>query len=433
MLNLHLNGRFVQAVEVRRPGFNDFIAGQRQRLAHGHTIFISPDGIHQTARPGVVNLKLCVRDRGAGRPAVHGVVVFRGLRDLDLSGDGGILPLNLSDFSGLYVYSLELVVHNVALVLQLSQIEPARTGQIIDIDISPVIRGVLTNRLPIAIIKQENDTRDSLTVRVHLVDENTTDGLVGHSLTGDLSILHREIDGGSVQAERAGTVRFHRVVITGLQREIDLAVFPCGDGVHQCVIADLADLERRVRNPLRFVCRTDLGKFDAALRLIIKVEGLDLVALRDLNGLGGTVQNIARDCGDLLCRNGHAGGEAGDDHTALAIAHIAAIVRPYIGSSGVGHKEFHPGQRLVVLLTVVDVLLEDQRFLWIIVKIKVLAIIRVDHHSLALGFRVNRIAWYTLYLCRYDGACDPGEDDLALGIAPVQAVGGQLTILIPQE
>lgn len=142
---------------------------------------------------------------------------------------------------------------------------------------------------------------------------------------------------------------------------------------------------------------------------------------------------MARNCGDLLCRNGHAGGEAGDDHTALAIAHIAAIVRPYIGSSGVGHKEFHPGQRLVVLLTVVDVLLEDQRFLWIIVKIKVLAIIRVDHHSLALGFRVNRIAWYTLYLCRYDGACDPGEDDLALGIAPVQAVGGQLTILIPQE
>lgn len=27
MLNLHLNGRFVQAVEVRRPGFNDFIGG----------------------------------------------------------------------------------------------------------------------------------------------------------------------------------------------------------------------------------------------------------------------------------------------------------------------------------------------------------------------------------------------------------------------
>ena len=414
MLNLHLNGRFVQAVEVRRPGFNDFIAGQRQRLAHGHTIFISPDGIHQTARPGVVNLKLCVRDRGPSGPSVHRVIVGAGLGDLDLARDGGILPLNLGDFSGLHINSLELVVHNIALVLQLTQIESARTGQIINIDISPVIRGVLTNRLPIAIIKQENDTRDSLTVRVHLVDENTTDGLVGHSLTGDLSILHREIDGGSVQAERAGTVRFHRVVITGLQREIDLAVFPCGDGVHQCVIADIADLERRVRNPLRFVCRTDLGKFDAALRLIIKVEGLDLVALRDLNGLGGTVQNIARDCGDLLCRNGHAGGEAGDDHTALAIAHISAIVRAYISPGGVRHQKFHPGQWLVVFITVVDVLLENQRFFRVVVKIKMLRVIRIDHHRLAPGTLVNGIAWYALYLSHHDGACDPREDDLSL-------------------
>lgn len=213
MLNLHLNGRFVQAVEVRRPGFNDFIAGQRQRLAHGHTIFISPDGIHQTARPGVVNLKLCVRDRGPSGPSVHRVIVGAGLGDLDLARDGGILPLNLGDFSGLHINSLELVVHNIALVLQLTQIESARTGQIINIDISPVIRGVLTNRLPIAIIKQENDTRDSLTVRVHLVDENTTDGLVGYRLAGDLSILHSKIDGGGVQPERTGAVRFHRVVI----------------------------------------------------------------------------------------------------------------------------------------------------------------------------------------------------------------------------
>ena len=189
----------------------------------------------------------------------------------------------------MYIYNLKLVVHNVALVLQLSQIEPAGTGQIVDIDVSPVIRGVLTDRLLVRVIKQENGAGDSLAIRVHLVDENTADGLVGHSLTGDLPILHREIDGGSVQAERAGTVRFHRVVITGLQREIDLAVFPSGDSIHQRIIADLADLERRVRNPLRFVCRADLSKFDAALRLIIKVEGLDLVALRDLNGLGGTV------------------------------------------------------------------------------------------------------------------------------------------------
>ena len=62
----------------------------------------------------------------------------------------------------------------------------------------------MTNRLPIAIIKQENDTRDSLTVRVHLVDENTTDGLVGYRLAGDLSILHSKIDGAESSRNELG-------------------------------------------------------------------------------------------------------------------------------------------------------------------------------------------------------------------------------------
>ena len=62
-----------------------------------------------------------------------------------------------------------------------------------------------------------------------------------------------------------------------------------------------------------------------------------------------------------------------------------------------------------------------------------LRVIRIDDHGLTLCIRVNRISGDTLYLCRYDGACDPGEDDLALGIGPVQAVGGKLAILIREE
>ena len=265
------------------------------------------------------------------------------------------------------------------------------------------------------------------------MDENTTDGLVGYRLAGDLSILHSKIDGGGVQPERTGAVRFHRVVIAGLHREIDLTVTSGGDGIHQSVIAGLTDLECSVGNPFRFICCVDLGDLDTALRFVIKIQRLGLIILGDLNGLRRGVQNIAGYRGDLFCRNGHAGGETGDDHTALAVAHIAAIVRAYIGPGGVCHQKFHSGQRLIVFIAVVDVLLEDQRFLRIIIKPEVLRVVRVDHHGLALGFRINGIAGHTLYLCCHDGARDSRENDLPLGIAPVQAVGGQLTILIRQE
>ena len=127
--------------------------------------------------------------------------------------------------------------------------------------------------------------------RVYLVDENTADGLVGHSSAGDPPILHGEIDGGGIQTEVSGTVSFHGIVITGLQREVAFPTPPGGHGIHQVVVADPADLKGGVGDPLRFVRRADLSELNAALRLIIKVEGLDLVVLRDLNGLRGDVYN----------------------------------------------------------------------------------------------------------------------------------------------
>ena len=74
-LNLHLNGGLVQAVKVRSLGFHDFVAAQRERPGGCNTVLVRLDGVHQVARPGIVDLKLRTGDRGAGRPAVDTVVV----------------------------------------------------------------------------------------------------------------------------------------------------------------------------------------------------------------------------------------------------------------------------------------------------------------------------------------------------------------------
>ena len=57
-------------------------------------------------------------------------------------------------------------------------------------------------------------------------------------------------------------------------------------------------------------------------------------------------------------------------------------------------------------------------------------IIRVDHHSLTLCVRVDGISGDALHLSHNHCAGDAGEDDLALRIGPIQAIGGQLAALV---
>src|SRR5699024_3125599 len=115
------------------------------------------------AGPGVVDLKLRVGNGRPGGPAVHGVVVRAGFGDLNLAGDGGVLPGDLRGGAIGDIDGLELLIHDVALILQLPQVVAAGAGQVVDIDIAPVIRGVLPNGILIAVIEQEGHTVDALT------------------------------------------------------------------------------------------------------------------------------------------------------------------------------------------------------------------------------------------------------------------------------
>ena len=116
-LNLHLDGGLIQAVEIRRLGLHDFVAAQGERPGGCNAVLVRLNRIDQVAGPGVVDLKLCAGDGGAGGPAVDAVVVRGGLGHLDLSSDGGILPLHLGGFPRLHIDGLFLCVGNIALVL----------------------------------------------------------------------------------------------------------------------------------------------------------------------------------------------------------------------------------------------------------------------------------------------------------------------------
>ena len=66
----------------------------------------------------------------------------------------------------------------------------------------------------------------------------------------------------------------------------------------------------------------------------------------------------------------------------------------------------------------------------IVIEPQFLRVIRPNNHCLALGVGVNGVALDALYLSDDQCAGDIGEDNLALGIGPVQAVGGQMAILV---
>ena len=115
-LQLHLYGGLVQTIKLRGLGLHDLVSAQGQRLGYRHAIFIRPDSIHQFSGPVVVDLEYGVGNGGAGGPAVYGVVVRRGLGDLDLPGDGGILPFYLGGLSGLHIDRFLLRVRDVPLI-----------------------------------------------------------------------------------------------------------------------------------------------------------------------------------------------------------------------------------------------------------------------------------------------------------------------------
>ena len=172
-LQLHLYGGLVQTIKLRGLGLHDLVSAQGQRLGYRHAIFIRPDSIHQFSGPVVVDLEYGVGNGRPGGPAIHAVIVRRGLGDLNLSGNGRVFPFHLSGLPGLDIDGFLLGIRDIALILQLLQIVAACL-QILDIDIAPIIRGVLAYGGVAAVVEQEAHPVDAFSCAfVCLMDEDT--------------------------------------------------------------------------------------------------------------------------------------------------------------------------------------------------------------------------------------------------------------------
>ena len=426
ILDLHLDGSLVQAIEIRSLGFYNFVPAQRQRAGSGHSVLICFDRVHQIARPSIVDLKLGIGDGGSGGPAIHGVVVRTGLAYLNLASNGGILPGDLRSGAVCNIHGLELLIHDVALVLQLTQVIPPGTGQIIDVDIAPIIAGVLSNRILIGIVEEEGHTINPLTgSRINFMDEDTAECFVGHSEGNCFPILHFEIVGRGVHLEAFRCLDFYSVVGAVLQGDKDAAILPGGHSIDEFVV-NFADLKGGVGDALRLVGSIDLDDFYPADGLVIEGQRLGICGV-DHHGLAlaGRVNGVARDRLGFLDYDG-AGDTADSDLTIFirrieSLAGQVAVCIIHKATTGVGQLKFHTGQGLQGLGIQLS---DDKGSLSLIVEPECLDLASFDLDTLGRG--VQDIALHRLDLPHGDGGAglQIGNNNAAILVRNVLTVAG---------
>ena len=345
---------FVDTVMLRGLDLPDGIAGEGELFGHGQPPAVRANGINQIARP-VVNLEHGPLQECSGGQAGGGVVVGGPLDNLDLAGDGGILPFNLRYLARLDIDGFQFGVRDIALVLQLPEIVAAALGQAVNVDMAPLVAHILPDGGMPGVIQQEMDAGNTASVRRrNLANEYPGEGRIGHGLAGGFSILHCEIDGGVIQLEAFGTLGFHGVVIAALQGQIYPSTPPGGHGVHQGVIRHPADIEGGVGDALCLVRRTDLDELHTAHRRVVEPEFLRIIRV-DHHGLTLCVRVDGISGDALYLSHNHCAGDAGEDDLALRIGPIqaiggqlAALVRE-IGAVRAGDLELYSLQRGLIL------------------------------------------------------------------------------------
>ena len=354
-LMLQVGGEFrlIDAVVVWGLDLPDSVAGQGKLFGNRTAPAVAPNGVHYISGL-VINLEHGpLQERACGQ-TVGRVVVGGFLDDLDLSRDGDVLPGDLGGPAALDVDCFQLCVRHIPLVLQFSQVVAAALCEVVDVDISSVVAGVLADGVFAAVIEQEGHTGDSAAIRVHLMDVDAGERLVGHGLAGGLSILDGKIDGRIVQLESIRSLGLHGIVVAALQGQVRPAVLPGGHGVHQDIIRYPTNLEGGIGDALCFVRLVDLGEFHAAHRRIVKIEFLRIIRV-NYHGLTLCVR-VDSISGDALhFGHDHCAGDAGEDDLTLRIGPVQAVGGQLsafvweVGAVRIGDLELHPLQRGLVL------------------------------------------------------------------------------------
>ena len=267
------------------------IAAQGEWLGHCEPPMIALYGIHQTVGL-VVNLEHSAFQCGACGEPVDGVVVSRFLPDLDLTGDGGVLPCNLGRLTGTQVHGLQSGIENIALCLQLTQIDLSGDAQIIHIGVTALIGSHLIDGVMVAVIDDEADVGDARAVdTADLMNDEAGDGIVFHPDDLMAAVGDGEIVALGIEAEPLGSLCLQTVVAAILQSKESTSGLPRRDRVDQCIVTGASDLEGRIGDPGCVVLRADLDDLDASNRLVVEVKCLRVVTGIDDHGLRGIFSN----------------------------------------------------------------------------------------------------------------------------------------------
>ena len=146
------------------------------------------------------------------------------------------------------------------------------------------------------------------------------------------------------------------------------------------------------------------------------------------NVLGRTVKDISLHGFDLSGNHGRTRLNACQDNLAGFIGVVEAVIRPDSGPGSVHHPEGHAGKRFV--LGALHELPNNQRGRGSIVKIDGLRIVGVDYHSLRPGVGVDPVTGDRLQLRYNDSPGYAGEDDLPVAVREIDAVRGNLPVLV---
>ena len=423
MLQISVEDGIIHAVVVRGLDLLDGVAAQREGLGNRQSPAVALDGVHHIVGL-IVNLKDRAGQKRTLRQTVGGVVVGGLLDDLDLRGDGGILPLHQSSLPSGHIDRFHLRIHDIPLILQFPEIVPPGGGQPLNVDVAAVVAGVLADGGIAGIIQKEGNAINSLAGRtVGLMNQNPAERLVFHRQRGGFAVLHCKIMMGGVQLEALRRLNFKGVVAASVQVDMDTAILAGCDSLHQSAV-HLPDLKGSAGDAPGGVALGNLDKLQPALALIEEGEGLSNAAL-DKDGLRRGVQHIAADSLDLLGGDGGAGNQIGEDNSAIAVCHILAVVRPYHLPGAVSDEE---GHALDGVGGAVHILLDGEGLLGGIVEGEGLRVLGVDLHRLRLGRRVDGVALNGAGFLHHDGAGHAGNVNLAVGVGDIQTVGGQVPV-----
>ena len=274
----------------------------------------------------MIYLELSVRDGCASGPAVHGIVVLGGLGDLNLSSDGSVFPGNFCGSPGDNIYGLQLGIHQISVILQLPQVVAASPGQIVNMDIPPVIAAVLPDGILVRIVEQEGYSVEPLLgIAVNFMDEDTAQGFVGHNQRRrGFPGFHLEIVGGAVQLKLFRALCLHRIIAPGFQCDKDPAILPGSDSIHQSVV-HAADFKGHVGDALFLIPLHCLDNLHSAYGVVIKPQMLGVIAGVDNYRLAASVgvDSEAVNAGHLGADDGAC--DIGKDDLALGISEVQPI------------------------------------------------------------------------------------------------------------